>query len=383
MMKIRNGQYFVPTYLSTQVANLLQKLLNLHPRQRDNLRDIMSDPWINMGQEEELKPYVEPPSDVIDTWVMEEMVNLGFGEEDIKNALGNKIYNNILATYRILHRKNLKYQHRIIKVKPFHPPEFQSRSPSPAQEVQSELSGCKQAEQLPMDQEPGEKAGQSTSPTYTQDYSTAISQSRTTLPPSRPGSKTAIPEPSRKSRNDTPEPPPPKHCWGSRTSTSQHSQGSRYATPDERSGSTTAIPEERSGSWTAIAEPSQGSRTATPEERSGSTTAIPEPSRGSRTATPEERSGSTTAIPEPSRGSRTTTPEERSGSRTATPELSPGSSTILSPAPQCHPGDSLSSNSTTSSRGNQQKIKPRRRQVVTGCLNFLRKVFCLPPKKGS
>ncbi|XP_032944151.1 serine/threonine-protein kinase MARK2-like [Rhinolophus ferrumequinum] len=234
MMKIRSGQYFVPTYLSTQVANLLQKLLNLHPRQRDNLRDIMSDPWINMGQEEELKPYVEPPSDVIDTWVMEEMVNLGFGEEDIKNALVNKIYNNILATYRILHRKNLKYQHRIIKVKPFHPPEFQSRSPSPAQEVQSELSGCQQAEQLPMDHEPGEKAEESAGPTYTQDYSTAISQSRTTLPPSRPGSKTAIPEPSRKSRNATPEPPPPKHCWGSRTSTPEHSQGSSHSTTSSR-----------------------------------------------------------------------------------------------------------------------------------------------------
>ncbi|XP_032944155.1 serine/threonine-protein kinase MARK2-like [Rhinolophus ferrumequinum] len=242
MMKIRNGQNFVPTYLSTQVANLLQKLLNLHPRQRDNLRDIMSDPWINMGQEEELKPYVEPPSDVIDTWVMEEMVNLGFGEEDIKNALVNKIYNNILATYRILHRKNLKYQHRIIKVKPFHPPEFQSRSPSPAQEVQSELSGCQQAEQLPMDQEPGEKAGESTSPTYNQDYSTAISQSRTTLPPSRPGSKTAIPEPSRKSRNATPEPPPPKHCWGSRTSTPKHSQGSRDQAPGPPLPSSALVP---------------------------------------------------------------------------------------------------------------------------------------------
>ncbi|XP_032944149.1 MAP/microtubule affinity-regulating kinase 3 [Rhinolophus ferrumequinum] len=266
----------------------------------------MSDPWINMGQEEELKPYVEPPSDVIDTWVMEEMVNLGFGEEDIKNALGNKIYNNILATYRILHRKNLKYQHRTIKVKPFHPPEFQSRSPSPAQEVQSELSGCQQAEQLPMDHKPGEKAEESAGPTYTQDYSTAISQSRTTLPPSRPGSQTAIPEPSRKSRNATPEPSPPKHCWGSRTSTPEHSQGSRNATLKQRSGSRTAIPE---SSW----------------------------------------------------GSRTTTPEERSGSRTATPELSPGSSTILSPAPQCHPGDSLSCHSTTSSGGNQQKIKPGRR----------------------
>ncbi|KAF6301825.1 hypothetical protein mRhiFer1_008744 [Rhinolophus ferrumequinum] len=376
----------------------------------------MSDPWINMGQEEELKPYVEPPSDVIDTWVMEEMVNLGFGEEDIKNALGNKIYNNILATYRILHRKNLKYQHRTIKVKPFHPPEFQSRSPSPAQEVQSKLSGCQQAEQLPMDHKPGEKAEESAGPTYTQDYSTAISQSRTTLPPSRPGSQTAIPEPSRKSRNATPEPSPPKHCWSSRTSTPEHSQGSRNATlkkrsgsrtaipesswgsrtttPEERSGSTTAIPEpsrgsrtttpeERSGSTTAIPEHRPGSRTTTPEERSGSRTAIPESSWGSRTTTPEERSGSTTAIPEHRPGSRTTTPEERSGSRTATPELSPGSSTILSPAPQCHPGDSLSRHSTTSSRGNQQNIKPGRRQVVRGCLNFLRKVFCLPPKKGT
>lgn len=294
MTKIASGRYVVPSYLSIHVANLLQKLLNLNPEQRDDLKAIMPDPWLNMGQEEELKPYVEPPSDDTDTWVKEEMVNLGFRCEDIEDTLSNKTGNNILATYRILHRRNLNFQTRTIKVKPFHPPEFPSRSPSPAQEIQSEPSGCQQAEQQPVAHEPGQEAQESAGPTYIQEYSITIPESRTTPPPSSPGSKTTMPEPSRESRNATPEPSPPKHCWGSRTSTPKHSQSSRHATP----------------------------------------------------------------------------------------ALSPGSSTILSRAPQCHPGDSLSIQSTTSSRGNTENIKPSRRQVVRGCLNFFRKLFCLPPKKG-
>lgn len=227
----------------------------------------MPDPWLNMGQEEELQPYVEPPSDDIDTWAIGEMVNLGFRSEDIKDTLSNKTGNNILATYRILHRKNLKFQMRTIKVKPFHAPEFQSRSPSPAQEVQSERSGGQRAEQQPMAHEPGQKAQESAGPTYIQEYSRTIPESRTTPPPSSPGPKSAIPEPSR-------------------------------------------------------------------------------------------------------------------GSRATTPKVSPGSSTILSPTPQCHPGDSPSIHSTSSSRANTENIKSSRRQVVRGCLNFLRKLFCVPPKKG-
>ncbi|KAF6376435.1 hypothetical protein mRhiFer1_009626 [Rhinolophus ferrumequinum] len=182
----------------------------------------MPDPWLNTGQEEELKPYVEALSDAIDRWVIEELVKLGFRWEDVKNTLSNKIYNNnIMVAYRILQTQKPKLQYRAIK-----------------------------AEQQPMDHEPGQKAQESASPTAILGSSTTISESRTTSSPSSTGSNTATPKPG----------------WGSRT---------------------------------------------------------------------------------------------------ATPTLSPGSSTTtLSPAPQCHPGDSLSSHSTSSSSGNPKEVKQGQRLVA-------------------
>ncbi|KAF6321352.1 hypothetical protein mRhiFer1_008467 [Rhinolophus ferrumequinum] len=177
LKKLYRVQYMVPPYQSMDMESFLQKLLTLNPEQRDNLKDIMPDPWLNMGQEEELKPYAEPPSDVRDPWVIEEMVNLGFHWEDIKDTLSNNIYNNIMATYLILHTKKPKLQYRTIKVKPFHPPEFQSFSPSPAQEVQSEWSGFQQAEQQPMDHESGQKAQESGGPTAILESSTTVCKS--------------------------------------------------------------------------------------------------------------------------------------------------------------------------------------------------------------
>lgn len=58
----------------------------------------MPDPWLNMGQEEELTPYVVLLSDVIGPWVIREMLNLGFHWEDIKN-MSVETYNHIMSMY--------------------------------------------------------------------------------------------------------------------------------------------------------------------------------------------------------------------------------------------------------------------------------------------
>ncbi|KAF6344923.1 hypothetical protein mRhiFer1_010287 [Rhinolophus ferrumequinum] len=155
--KVLSGEYIVPFYLSFKVENFLKKLLPFNPRREKNLKDIMPAPWVNMGQEEEIKPYVESPSDVIDPWVIQEMLNLGFHWENIEDT-SKKTYNNVMATYRILNTEKPEVQCHAVQVKPFHLPELQSRSLSPAQEVQPECSGFQQAEQQPMDHESGEKA---------------------------------------------------------------------------------------------------------------------------------------------------------------------------------------------------------------------------------
>ncbi|KAF6280943.1 hypothetical protein mRhiFer1_009322 [Rhinolophus ferrumequinum] len=135
--KVVRGRYVVPSYLSLEVGRFLRKLLTLIPEQRENLTAIMPDPWLNMGQEEELQPYFEPTNDVMDPGVIEQMANLGIRWEGTKDTLSHRTYsNNIMATYRMLHTQKPKPQYRTITVKPFRPPEFQSRSPSPVQEVQ-------------------------------------------------------------------------------------------------------------------------------------------------------------------------------------------------------------------------------------------------------
>lgn len=73
-----SGKYAVPFLLSSKVENLLRKLITVNPPNRENLEDFMLDPWLNMGQEETLRPYREPTSDDMDPWVTEEVVNPGF-----------------------------------------------------------------------------------------------------------------------------------------------------------------------------------------------------------------------------------------------------------------------------------------------------------------
>lgn len=54
--KVLKGEYVVPSYFSSGVTNLLKKLINLNPKGRKNLQNIMPDPWLNEGYEEELEP---------------------------------------------------------------------------------------------------------------------------------------------------------------------------------------------------------------------------------------------------------------------------------------------------------------------------------------
>lgn len=98
----------------------------------------MKDKWINIGYEgDELKPYKEPEEDFGDTKRIGEgtvpprhpgvgvcrtpgtgsapslsplptevMVGMGYTREEIKESLSNQKYNEVMATYLLLGRKN-------------------------------------------------------------------------------------------------------------------------------------------------------------------------------------------------------------------------------------------------------------------------------------
>lgn len=78
--------------------------MTLDLRKRKTLKDIMGDPWVNLGWEK-LRPYRELPCDNRDPGMTEVMVNMGFQWNKIQQSLRRRRYGNIMATFLILYPK--------------------------------------------------------------------------------------------------------------------------------------------------------------------------------------------------------------------------------------------------------------------------------------
>lgn len=117
--KILTGQYQVPYFVSFLCKNILKKILTLDPQNRGTLEELMKDPWVNMGQEEELQPYTELPCENVNPQVIQEMLTLGFEQRQIEEAVTSGKYNSVLATYLILKHKTPKVKCRTIRIRPF------------------------------------------------------------------------------------------------------------------------------------------------------------------------------------------------------------------------------------------------------------------------
>ena len=87
--RVLRGKYRIPFYMSTDCEALLKKLLVLNPEKRSSLEVIMSDKWMNIGHEnDELKPHIEPMSDMSDMRRLDIMVKMGFCLDEIT---GNRV----------------------------------------------------------------------------------------------------------------------------------------------------------------------------------------------------------------------------------------------------------------------------------------------------
>ena len=78
--------------------------MTLDLRKRKTLKDIMGDPWVNLGWEK-LRPYRELPCDNRDPGMTEVMVNMGLQWNKIQQSLRRRRYGNIMATFLILYPK--------------------------------------------------------------------------------------------------------------------------------------------------------------------------------------------------------------------------------------------------------------------------------------
>ncbi|KAL3991416.1 vacuolar protein-sorting-associated protein 4 [Sarotherodon galilaeus] len=104
--RVLRGKYRVPFYMSTDCEGILRRFLVLNPTKRCSLEQIMKDKWINIGYDgDELKPHMEPVEDFNDTSRIDVMIGMGFTREEIRDALANRKYNELTATYLLLGRK--------------------------------------------------------------------------------------------------------------------------------------------------------------------------------------------------------------------------------------------------------------------------------------
>ncbi|XP_071079511.1 MAP/microtubule affinity-regulating kinase 3-like isoform X12 [Haliotis cracherodii] len=104
--RVLRGKYRIPFYMSTDCENLLKKFLVLNPLKRASLETIMKDRWMNIGYEDdELKPFIEPPQDFNDPVRIEIMVNMGYNRKDIEESLRLQKYDDIQASYLLLGRR--------------------------------------------------------------------------------------------------------------------------------------------------------------------------------------------------------------------------------------------------------------------------------------
>lgn len=161
----------------------------------------MKDQWVNIGHEEALRPYCEPPWDDIDLQVVEIMENPGFKEEEIEESVPQRKYNSIMGTYMIPHNRQNKMKGRTSKVRP-----------CPAPDSNCSLSTTQGAQAL------GQKSKKPASlPPYMEARmpSPQVSlDTRMSIPPASLDSRTTTPLSSPGSRGAKPQPSPPLWPWG-------------------------------------------------------------------------------------------------------------------------------------------------------------------------
>ncbi|XP_056616887.1 MAP/microtubule affinity-regulating kinase 3a isoform X2 [Triplophysa dalaica] len=104
--RVLRGKYRIPFYMSTDCENLLKRFLVLNPAKRGTLEQIMKERWINAGfDDDELKPYAEPDTDISDQKRIDVIVGMGFSKDKIQESLSKMNYDEITAVYLLLARK--------------------------------------------------------------------------------------------------------------------------------------------------------------------------------------------------------------------------------------------------------------------------------------
>ncbi|XP_059534401.1 serine/threonine-protein kinase MARK2-like [Myotis daubentonii] len=114
---ILSGHFSLPAFLSVPCHTLLKTMIDIDPGRRPNVGFLLQDAWVNIGEADQMTPYIEPACTDIDPQVTEIMRTLGYEQEEIESSLTEKKFNSVMGTYRILNMQ-LNTGIQTVKVSP-------------------------------------------------------------------------------------------------------------------------------------------------------------------------------------------------------------------------------------------------------------------------
>lgn len=97
---IQHCKYTIPDYCSSELKDLLSKILVKNPKKRYTLNDIINHPWYK-----KVKYNIPNINQEIDVEIIDIMTQLGYDNDDIITSINNIEYDSLYATYFLLCKK--------------------------------------------------------------------------------------------------------------------------------------------------------------------------------------------------------------------------------------------------------------------------------------
>ncbi|XP_040584178.1 sperm motility kinase Z-like isoform X2 [Mesocricetus auratus] len=98
--KVLKGRYDIPYQLSKELRSLISLMLKMNARQRPMVRDLMSHPWLQKG-EQMFKIHPNEVTSCPDPGIVAAMQNIGFNVQDISESLKHRKFNETMAAYHL------------------------------------------------------------------------------------------------------------------------------------------------------------------------------------------------------------------------------------------------------------------------------------------
>ncbi|KAL1785744.1 sperm motility kinase X-like isoform X1 [Sigmodon hispidus] len=117
--KILAGKYSVKFQLSPEHWDTIAKLLTLNPGRRPRIGDIMSFRWLK-DNERSPTSFREDTDSQPDPAIMNIMVYMGYKEQEVREALREKKFDSVMATYLILKQESPLEDDFIKELRPRH-----------------------------------------------------------------------------------------------------------------------------------------------------------------------------------------------------------------------------------------------------------------------